>query len=59
MKNYPKKILPALAACLLALALCACSAGQGAGNDPAEESAQAETNAASDASDTSLSLIHI
>ena len=53
MKNYPKKILPALAACLLALALCACSAVQGAGNDPAEESAQAETNAASDASDTS------
>ena len=49
MKNYPKKLLPALAACLLALALCACSAGQGAGNDPAEESAQAETNAASDA----------
>ena len=37
MKNYPQKLLPALAACLLALALCACSAGQGAGNDPAEE----------------------
>lgn len=53
MKNYPQKLLPALAACLLALALCACSAGQGAGNDPAEESAQAETNAAPDASDTS------
>ena len=53
MKNYPKKLLAALAACLLALTLCACSVGQGAGNDPAEESAQAETNAASDASDTS------
>ncbi len=53
MKNYPKKLLTALAACLLALTLCACSAGQGAGNDPAEESAQAETNAAPDASDTS------
>lgn len=53
MKNYPKKLLAALAVCLLALTLCACSPGQGAGNDPAEESAQAETNAASDASDTS------
>lgn len=44
MKNYPKKLLPALLACLLALALCACSSGQDAAGTENNASALTGTN---------------